>query len=124
MTFDLVDTVTGVTIMPPIQLNNGELPAGIPLLFSSAVNTRFGTAITSELSYSWDFGNGKSSSGASTSYTYPSGGRYTVALTVRGTGGTASSSLPLSVFEGSNEFSQCLQYSELFPASLCFLGHI
>ncbi len=39
------------------------------------------------VSYAWDFGNGESGSGETLSYTYPSVGTYTIALTVTDDGG-------------------------------------
>ncbi|WP_070962575.1 S8 family serine peptidase [Vibrio sonorensis] len=43
------------------------------------------------INYDWDFGNGDSDSGATTNYSYPSGGDFTVTLTVTDEAGASNS---------------------------------
>lgn len=50
------------------------------------------TALNSEVTASWDFGNGLTGSGTNVTSTYPNAGTYTVTLTVFNQGGSASSS--------------------------------
>ncbi|WP_243745309.1 PQQ-dependent sugar dehydrogenase [Streptomyces hainanensis] len=64
---------------------------------------RFSSAGTSDpdgdaLGYSWNFGNGATSTSANPTYTYPANGQYTATLTVRdATGLTATASVPITV---------------------------
>lgn len=53
--------------------------------------------------YSWDFGDGNSSTEASPTHTYAAGGTYTVSLTVTNAGGSSTDSEELMVSSGINE---------------------
>src|SRR5262249_45914000 len=51
-------------------------------------------------SYSWDFGDGSASSGASASHVYGKAGNYTVTLTEKNAGGSSSASNTIPVSPG------------------------
>ncbi len=73
---------------------------GQTVLFNAASSTA-GTGRTLA-SYTWDFGNGLSGSGATPSTTYTTAGTYNVMLTVRDDGGqTASKSQAVTISSGS-----------------------
>jgi PKD repeat protein len=61
------------------------------------VNVSFTNASTNAKTYSWDFGNGQSSTQANPSTTYGTAGTYTITLTATGDGGTHSVSKTISV---------------------------
>jgi PKD repeat protein len=70
-------------------------PAALTVSFSSAGSTDPGG---SSLSYSWNFGDGGSSTSANPSHTYPTAGTYTAVLTVRNSSGaTGTASLGVTV---------------------------
>ena len=83
------DLVSGVQITAPSQLTgNSELPAGIQLLFASAVTTHYNTTLTGDLQYIWNIASqalGTSFTPPGTpsiSFTFPQPGAYTVTLSV------------------------------------------
>ncbi len=70
---------------------DGDIP--LQVAFSTTVNSGEVT------SYTWDFGDGNTGSGANTSHTYTEVGTYTVALTAEGPGGTDTETLTVSATE-------------------------
>jgi PKD domain len=54
-------------------------------------------AHASSLTYAWDFGDGATATGATTTHTYTQTGAYTLRLTVADAGGTRQISTPLNV---------------------------
>ncbi|MDZ7806267.1 MAG: PKD domain-containing protein, partial [Gracilimonas sp.] len=60
---------------------SGDQQAGLPVIFDASASTG---ASGEELTYSWDFGNGKSGGGETIGYIYSTGGSYNVSLTVAG----------------------------------------
>jgi chitodextrinase len=63
------------------QATPNTAPPGSTINFDGS-SSQPGEPGTSIVSYSWDFGDGTSGSGATTSHVYPNRGRYTVTLTV------------------------------------------
>jgi PKD repeat protein len=71
---------------------------GLSCSFDGSGSTAPGSTITS---YSWDFGDGHTDTGATTSHTYAAGGTYTVKLTVKNAlGGSASTSQQVAPSQG------------------------
>jgi PKD repeat protein len=86
-------------IPPTASASATPINGSVPLTVSF---TGFGTDIDGKLvSYSWDFGDGSTSSQQSPSHTYSSAGSYTASLTVTdGQGAASSTSLTISVSGG------------------------
>ncbi|MBI4602953.1 MAG: PKD domain-containing protein, partial [Planctomycetes bacterium] len=65
---------------------------GSPVIGVAPLIVRFTNQSTGATSYSWDFGDGGTSTATSPSHTYAAGGEYTVTLTARGAGGAQDTS--------------------------------
>jgi PKD repeat protein len=79
--------------LPPNQLPTATVTASCSLLVCAFDGTNSSDSDGTIAGYSWDFGNGDTSTAASPKYTYPTGGTYTITLTVtdnRGGTGTAT----------------------------------
>ncbi len=104
----------------PYTLNSGL--AGAPVATFTPTQALGGFTVTFDASatngngntYSWDFGDGSAAgSGAMTSYTYTTGGNYSVKLTVTNACGSSDTTIALNgVSMGENILSQNLR---LFP---------
>ena len=95
-----VDPLTEVVIVPPIHLAGGQLPAMLDLLFRAAVLTRFDTVFVGNAMYHWDFGDGNSTMGKSSTHRYTVAGNYTIRCTVSNQLQEVSHTLAVSVYEG------------------------
>ncbi|HKP87841.1 MAG TPA: PKD domain-containing protein [Blastocatellia bacterium] len=109
------------TIVPPINqppqvsitpsTTSGQAP--LVVNFTAAATDADGTIV----SYSWNFGNGQTSSAQSPSCTYQSSGDFTATLTVTDNGGaTASASVVVRVASDSRPFVQIIRPND--PESL------
>jgi chitodextrinase len=79
-------TTLASTASAPVAAFNGTPTSGagpLPVNFTSTSTGTIGT-------YSWNFGDGSTSSAQNPSHTYAANGRYTVTLTVSGPGGSNS----------------------------------
>ena len=79
------DIVSSVTIIPPALAEESDsVPAGVELLFGASLVTVYGTSITGQITYSWQFGDGTVilTQDPSVSHTYQSSGMYNVSLSV------------------------------------------
>jgi len=85
-------TVTIVAANQPPVANFSATPAsttvGVPITFSGTGSTDPGGSI---VGYAWDFGDGTTGSGVTTSKSYAAAGSYTVTLTVTDNGGLTGS---------------------------------
>src|SRR6056297_912347 len=83
----LPDTLTLTTTLQPAPaptasfIVSGDQTAGSPVIFDASASVG---ASDEDLTYSWDFGNGKRGYGQSLSHVYTSSGSYSVTLTVAG----------------------------------------
>ena len=116
------DEVSGVEIVPPSQVFNGEVPATISLLFSATVTSQHNTALLDIREYQWDFGDGtplSSSDIPTVSHTYSTSGTYTVSLTVHApfVSGNGQASLDLIVYKG--EWGLCCHSKQLIIKLSC-----
>ncbi len=68
-------TITDVTLSGLSAVNSSPTILGNPTAFTATITS--GTHVT----YQWDFGNGSTGSGSTTSYTYPVAGNYTATVT-------------------------------------------
>lgn len=97
-TASVIITVTSPPNQLPVAVASGTPTSGyapLPVTFSSAGSL---DADGSIVSYSWDFGDGSTATGASPSKIYTVPGNYTAKLTVTdNVGGTASATVPVSV---------------------------
>ncbi len=90
----VTDTVTGDVDSTEQSVRVGSLPTAA---FSTSISdldatfTNDSTGGIGELSYSWNFGDGNSSTEENPSHTYSSGGSYTITLTVTDSTGEESS---------------------------------
>ena len=96
------DQLTSVSIILPDQSVNGSIPAGISLLYSSTVTTRYGTNTSSGLRYRWDFGDhdGFTSDKAIVEHVYSHAGTYTVILEVQNNIGSVHNRTTVHVYQG------------------------
>ena len=101
------DQLTAVSIKLPDQSVNGSIPAGISLLYSSTVTTRYGTNTSSGLRYRWDFGDhdGFTSDKAIVEHVYSHAGTYTVILEVQNNIGSVHNRTTLRVYQGTHPSS-------------------
>lgn len=79
------DIVSSVTIIPPALAEESDsVPAGVELLFGASLVTVYGTSITGQITYSWQFGDGTVilTRDPSVPHTYQSSGMYNVSLSV------------------------------------------
>lgn len=79
-----------VTVLPNPEANFNFSVAGTTVTFTNQSNNAN--------TYSWNFGNGATSTDANPTYTYPTGGVYTVTLTVTGTCGSTSVAKTVSAY--------------------------
>ena len=72
----LVDFIDTVTL-------NGPVTAAVhnELSYSAEVTTMFGTNYTGPITYSWSFGDGTTSTGATVSHTYHDANKYLISYT-------------------------------------------
>lgn len=119
-TFDSLDNVTSVTWSrippaPPVVDMTASLQSGATYSFSSTVDGYPDT-------YSWDFGDGNTSTQQSPSHTYVLNGTYVVCLTVTNAGGSSTDCDTIVVTGGVNANSapsaQDDNYAVIWPASV------
>ena len=86
--------------------------------------TSFSAAITagSSVSYSWDFGNGATATGASPQYTYPAAGSYTATVTASNSLGSTSSSVLVTVTNAEPAANAGLNQTVLVGAAVTLNG--
>ncbi len=96
------DTVVSAEIVPPIQIVGNQLPARLQLVFKVTTATRIGSTFTGDLTYMWDFGDGRvlANAAASEPHQYLHAGEYSVRCVVTSLLGSVSDSLNISVYEG------------------------
>ena len=99
------DQLTAVSIILPDQSVSGSIPAGISLLYSSAVTTQYSTNTSSGLRYSWDFDDGFISDKATVEHVYSHAGTYTVMLEVQNDIGSVHNRTTLHVYQGTHPSS-------------------
>jgi PKD repeat protein len=77
---------------------SGDVPSGTPVTFNATGSDLDGDTIT----YSWDFGDGDTATGAAATHTYPpSAATYSAVVTADdGHGGTATSTVPVKIVAG------------------------
>jgi len=98
---------TGTATVTPIVVNVNQLPTaaanGTPLTGKEPLTVAFSSSGSSDpesttLTYSWDFGDGGTSTQANPSHTYTAAGSYTAVLTVTdANGGSDTASVAISV---------------------------
>ncbi len=97
-----------MSITPPPQSYQGEVPASIALVFNASVASQYGTDLLGITDYSWNFGDGSDIVHSATStvpYSFAQAGVYSVMLIVHApftgnSGGTVS--IPITVYEGTH----------------------
>lgn len=90
-----------MTILPPAELTNNQLPTSLPALFRALVSTRYDLiAYAGNVSYVWEFGDGGSGTGLAVSHSYVRAGEYSVLFTASNQVGMVTGSLDITVLEG------------------------
>jgi len=108
------NSITRTIVVAPVPGNHPPtaVASGVPLTGAAPLNVAFsGTGSTDPdgdaLTYAWDFGDGNSAAGVTTSHVYAAAGSYTATLTVDdGKGGTASTGVGITVTPPVNTFPQ------------------
>jgi hypothetical protein len=94
---------------------SGDLQAGSPVIFDASASTG---ASGEELTYSWDFGNGKSGGGQTIGYIYSTGGSFNVTLTVAGEFGASNTiTQSVSIQAASQAVGSALLSGTIFTSS-------
>lgn len=88
----VVASVVDVPIASLVITNSSPTALGNPTWFTATLTS--GTQVT----YTWDFGNGATASGATVSYMYPTTGWYTATLTATNSASSQTLTTPVSVF--------------------------
>jgi large repetitive protein len=104
--------ITGLT-----AANDGPTPLGGPTQFVATISG--GTNV----SYSWDFGDGASGSGATASHSYAAMGEYTAVVTASNAAGTATASTIVTV-TSPDEPIQGLTAANSSPVTLAETVHL